>query len=124
EIVGTADGIASKLCDQCGRPTSWSRDGKRLLSAAIVPSPRLLQYDLASNHQTALVTDPKWNLDRARFSPDGRWVTFHTASSPNVRQIYSARVGGGGPAARDSWVPVVTDHGCHPSWSSDGRLLY
>jgi hypothetical protein len=21
-------------------------------------------------------------------------------------------------------VPVVTDHGCHPSWSTDGTMLY
>jgi hypothetical protein len=51
-------------------------------------------------------------------------VTFHTANSPNVRQIYSAPVAAGGPVPQDSWVPVVTDHGCHPSWSPDGALLY
>ena len=124
EIVGTADGLASKLCDQCGHPTSWSRDGKRLLYAASVPFPRVFEYDFTSNHQTVLLTDSKWHLERARFSPDGRWVTFHTANSPNVRQIYSAPVPANGTITRASWVPVVTDHGCHPTWSTDGKFLY
>ena len=124
EIVGAVDGLPTKLCDQCDRPAGWSRDGKRLLYAASVPFRRLLQYDFTSNRPTELVTHPTWNLERPRFSPDGRWVTFHTANSPNVRQIYSAPVRNDGPVSQQSWVPMVTDHGCHPSWSQDGARLY
>jgi Tol biopolymer transport system component len=123
EVIGTADGLPSKLCDQCEAPAGWSLDGKRLLYSTGVPS-RLGLYDFTSNRQTELVRHPKWSLQRPRFSPDGRWVTFHTANSPNVRQIFSVPVGGGGPVPQESWVPVVTDHGCHPSWSPNGALLY
>jgi len=122
EIVGTADGFRSKLCEQCSGPGNWSRDGKRLLYHASVPS-RLLLYDFTSNRKTELVSHPAWNLEQPRFSPDGEWVTFYTVNAPTVRQIYSARVEGG-PVPHDSWVPVVTDHGCHPSWSPNGALLY
>lgn len=123
EIVGTADGLPSKLCDQCDNPAGWSLDGKRLLYSASVPS-RLRLYDFASNRETELVKHPRWSLQRPRFSPDGRWVIFHTANSPNVRQIYSAPIAAGAPVLQESWVPVVTDHGCHPSWSPNGALLY
>lgn len=123
EIINTADGLPSKFCDSCSGPAGWSRDGKRLLYGKGVPS-RLLVYDFTSRRETELVTHPTWSLERPRFSPDGRWVTFHTANSPNIRQIYSVPVTGDGPVPQSSWVPVVTDHGCHPSWSSNGTLLY
>jgi eukaryotic-like serine/threonine-protein kinase len=123
EIIGTADGSPSKVCDQCENPAGWSRDGKRLLYSANVPA-RLRLYDFASNRQTDLLKHPTWPLQRPRFSPDGRWVTFHTANSPNVRQIYSAPVAAGVAVPQESWVPMVTDHGCHPAWSPSGALLY
>ncbi len=123
EIINTADDLPSKFCDGCFGPAGWSRDGKRLLYSKGVPA-RLFVYDFACRRETELVTHPTWSLERPRFSPDGRWVTFHTANSPNVRQIYSVRVTGDGPVPRPSWVPVVTDHGCHPSWSSNGTRLY
>jgi hypothetical protein len=80
--------------------------------------------DLASGRQDELARHPTWALERPRFSPDGRWVVFHTANSPDVRQIYSASLHVGVPVPQESWIPVVTDHGCHPSWSPDGALIY
>jgi len=121
EIVRTADGSVSRLCDQCDAPAGWSLDGTRLLYRT---SSGLRMYDFASGRQAELVSDSLSTLERPRFSPDGRWVTFHTANSPNVRQIYSARVRTSGPVPQQSWVPIVTDHGCHPSWSLNGELLY
>jgi Tol biopolymer transport system component/DNA-binding winged helix-turn-helix (wHTH) protein len=123
EIMDIAGGLRSKLCDRCTSPAGWSPDGKRLLYAA-VPFRRLFEYDFASNRQTELVANSTWSLERPRYSRDGRWITFHTANSPNVRQIYSAPIPINGPAAQHSWVPLVTDHGCHPSWSANGKQLY
>lgn len=123
EIVGTADSVPSKLCDECGAPGGWSLDGKRLLYGGGVPS-RLLSYDFTSKRPTELLTHSTWSLERPRFTPDGRSVTFHAATSPDVRQIYTASLAVDGPVPQRSWVPVVTDHGCHPSWSPNGALLY
>lgn len=53
-----------------------------------------------------------------------RSVAFHTTSSPNVRQVYAAATSGLAPATFQSWVPIVTDHGRHPNWSTDGTLVY
>jgi hypothetical protein len=111
------------LCDQCDGPGGWSLDGKRLLFGKGVPY-RVILYDFSTTRQTELVTHSNWKLERPRFSPNGRWVTFHTANSPNMRQIYSAPVSADGPLAQKSWIPIVTDHGCHPSWSHNGALLY
>lgn len=42
----------------------------------------------------------------------------------NVRQVYAAATSGLAPATFQSWVPIVTDHGRHPNWSTDGTLVY
>ncbi len=71
-----------------------------------------------------LTAHPRWNLERAHFSPNGRWVAFHTTNSPNVRQTYATPAAPGTSTTPRDWVPIVVDHGCHPSWSADGALLY
>jgi eukaryotic-like serine/threonine-protein kinase len=123
EIIDTADGAMTELCKDCDAPASWSPDGKRLLYRRSTPV-RVLEYDFKSHRQSELLRHPTWGLDRSRFTPDGRAVTFHAAKSPNVRQIYTARLTGTGSTPPGSWVPVVMDHGCHPSWSATGRQLY
>jgi Tol biopolymer transport system component/DNA-binding winged helix-turn-helix (wHTH) protein len=123
EIVGTPDGVPTRLCDQCDAPGGWSGDGKRLLYRGGSPS-GLLLHDFTSGRRTQLVTHSTWSLQRPRFTPDGRSVTFHAATSPNVRHIYTVPLAVDRPVPQRSWVPVVTDHGCHPSWSPSGALLY
>ena len=111
------------LCADCDIPADWSPKGQSVLFGRGQPS-RLFLYDLGSGRETELASHPRWNLHQARFSPDGQWVAFHTTNSPNVRQIYAAARSDRVPAAVESWVAIVTDHGCHPNWSADGSLLY
>jgi eukaryotic-like serine/threonine-protein kinase len=122
-VVDSAGGPTSPLCENCGNPWDWSPDGKRVLFSRGRPT-RILSYDLASHREAELTAHPKWNLQQAHFSRDGRWVAFHTTNSPNLRQVYVAPAVLGRPIDPKEWVPVVTDHGCHPNWSADGSLLY
>ena len=122
-IVDTTGGPSSKLCDDCGAPADWSPDGKRLLFQRRLLS-ELVVYDMSSQSEAVAVTNGRWSLSQARFSPDGAWVAFHTANSPELRQVYAAPVSLARAAGLQAWVPVVTDHGCHPNWSADGSLLY
>jgi Tol biopolymer transport system component len=104
-------------------PFDWSPDSKRLLFNREIPS-RLFVYDLSSRNEAAVAAHEKWGLFQARFSPDGAWVAFHTANTANIRQVYATPVSQEQPTASKTWVPIVTDHGCHPTWSSDGSQLY
>jgi Tol biopolymer transport system component/DNA-binding winged helix-turn-helix (wHTH) protein len=122
-MVNAEGGAPSPLCTDCSIPADWSPDGRHVLLGKGRPS-RLALYDLSTGEQAELTAHPTWNLHQARFSPDAQWVAFHTTNSPNVRQIYATRAVAGRATTPQEWVPVVTDHGCHPSWSADGALLY
>jgi Tol biopolymer transport system component/DNA-binding winged helix-turn-helix (wHTH) protein len=122
-IVTAEGGPPSPLCADCSIPADWSPDGTHLLVGRGRPS-HLTLYDLSTGQQADLTAHPKWNLQQAHFSPDGQWVAFHTTNSPNVRQTYATRAVPGTSTVPQEWVPVVLDHGCHPSWSADGSLLY
>ena len=123
EIIESTGGPPAPLCEECNIPADWSPDGTRVLFGRGLPT-RLLVYDVPSGRQSELVSHPKWNLHQARFSSDGRWVAFHTTNSPNVRQVYAAPAFQGTPIPPRAWVPIVTDHGCHPNWSHDGAMVY
>jgi Tol biopolymer transport system component len=112
----------SKLCEDCSSPADWSPDGKRLLFQRRART-ELVIYDMSSRSESVAVANDRWGLFQARFSPDGAWVAFHTANSPELRQVYAAPISAK-PIPSTAWVPVVTDHGCHPNWSADGSLLY
>lgn len=124
ELVDVRGGPPPRpLCGKCDITADWSPSGQAVLFGRGQPS-RLFLYDLVSGRETELASHPRWNVHQARFSPDATWVAFHTTNSPNLRQIYATATSGRTPVAWQSWVPIVTDHGCHPNWSADGSLVY
>jgi Tol biopolymer transport system component len=123
EIMDTRSAQSSKLCDECRVPSDWSPDGNLLLFNRRFPS-RLVACDVSSGQEAVLTAHEQMSLFQARFSPDGGWVAFHTADAPDVRKVYAVPVSPEQPVAPQAWVSVVSDHGCHPNWSSDGSSLY
>jgi Tol biopolymer transport system component len=124
EVLESAAGLPSKFCKGCNSPWDWSPDGTRLLFGRGLPAKVFIQ-DFESGREAELLRHDRWGLYMARFSPDGRWVAYHATPSPNVRQIYAVPVHlDGHPLRSEKWVPIVMDHGCHPNWSPDGRLVY
>ena len=64
----------------------------------------------------------------AAFSPDGRWVAYHSnASGRNevyVRPFVPPGASGTPPAAASGQWQVSTAGGIHPVWGRDGRELF
>jgi Tol biopolymer transport system component/DNA-binding winged helix-turn-helix (wHTH) protein len=123
QVLEKSASLPYKLCENCGVPADWSPDSRRLLFHRGSPT-QLIMYDFSSAKETIATSHAKWGLFQARFSPDGGWIAFHTTNSPEVRQVYAMPVPPGQSTAQAEWVPIVTDHGCHPNWSADGSLLY
>jgi Tol biopolymer transport system component len=122
DVLSQSSNARGDLCGNCDAPQDWSPDGGRVLVEAGRPT-GLVLIELLTHARTALVAHSTWNLDMARFSPDGRWIAFHTTPSPNSRHVYVVPAAGTS-IPKNEWVPVVSDHGCHPSWSADGTRLY
>jgi Tol biopolymer transport system component len=123
EVLDTVRGARHTVCDGCDFTWDWSADGTRLLVGKGLPA-RLLVVDVASRRAAEETSHPSWGLFQARFSPKSDWIAFHTTNSPSSRQIYATPLSGGTPNDPRHWVPIITDHGCHPNWSSDGTRLY
>jgi eukaryotic-like serine/threonine-protein kinase len=127
--IPTSGGPPEKICDDCGRPWDWSPDGSKLLYLIVEGSKQahtaLGLFDVATRQAGDYLVDPEFSVARARFSPDGRWVSFiafNAAGSQVVVVPYQS------PASRkDQWIsitehrPVPQDK---PRWSPDGNLLY
>jgi Tol biopolymer transport system component len=113
-------GQPSTLCAGC-TVGGWSSDGSRMV---IGRGTRRLVLEIGSSREVALAERPNWNLNRPRFSRDGRWVVFHTTNAPDLRQIYAVPAFLGVAVPPDKWIPVVTDFGIQPTWSPDGTGVY
>jgi Tol biopolymer transport system component len=121
-VPTTATSPPSPLCDDCV-PGDWSPDGTRLVMQRGQPS-RLVVREVGSGRDVELARHPTWNLFQPRFSPDGRWVVFHTTNSPSHRQIYAVPASSPAPVPLHEWIAIVADFGVQPSWASDGSGVY
>ena len=95
-LVSAHGGHSVSLCEDC-EPGGRSRDGSRIISGN--NPQRLFVHEVLSGRDTPLTSHPQWNLLQPRFSPDGRWVIFHTMNAPTVRQIYAVPANTGRPVA-------------------------
>jgi Tol biopolymer transport system component len=122
DLVPIAGGARSVFCDDC-YPGDWSPDGTRLVIQRGTPR-RLFVREVGSGREVELAGHPTWNLYQPRFSPDGRWIVFHTSNSPSLRQIYAVPAIPEAPVPVDAWIPIVGDFGLQPSWAADGSGIY
>ena len=121
DLMSVTGGSARALCDDCF-PGNWSPDDARLVFRK--GQSQLFVHQGQPGRTIELASHPTWALNQPRFSPDGRWVAFHTANSPSLRQIYAVPTFGHTPVPFERWVPVVTDFGLQASWSSNGDGIY
>jgi Tol biopolymer transport system component len=108
-------------------PTSWSRDGRFLVFHAVASATRSDLWILPlETGKPCIFLQTAASENEGRFSPDSRWIAYHTDSS-SVPQIYVRPFSSEAPceAASGSLQSMVsTASGLHPRWSGDGTRLY
>lgn len=126
--IPTAGGAVQKLCDHCGTIRGISHDGNSILYEP-VKDEDLMMFDVLQRKtiKLALRAQPGDLLSGGRFSPDEKWVAFHSMGGPakNTR-VWIAPVDRDRPAPPSEWIAITAgDEFAHdPCWSSNGDVLY
>jgi len=123
-----AGGDPERLCQHCRIPDGWSPDAKSLIWETF-PNRALVLVDLASGRQTEIIknSNPQYGVSRGRFSPDGRWLSFHAIpSGAEVRRVYVVPFKGAALQEEKAWIPITDGEGMerYADWSPDGNVLY
>ncbi len=126
----TRGGVARRFCENCP-PSSildWFDQDRRIVyKKGITADTEFVVRDIESGRETVLLRDPKYNVTAARFSPDGRWMSFQTViEAATRRQIFVTPIRNGVAAGESEWVPITDGSGLDRNavWSPDGNLLY
>jgi eukaryotic-like serine/threonine-protein kinase len=98
-------------------PSSWASDGRDLLFYADDPLTLGDLWILASGTARPLLVRP-FDDRGAKFSPDGRWITY-TSNESGRNEVYVMSY----PDLRGK-LTISTEGGTNPNWSSDGRELF
>jgi Tol biopolymer transport system component len=117
---------SSTLCENCGMPSQFSPDGKKLLLwTDSPPMQHLDMLDLATRQVNRIVWATE-DLKGPRLSPDGRWISFVAAVGAHQWQAFVAPVSEERPAASSEWVPVtpLSDSFFFVFWASRSDLIY
>jgi hypothetical protein len=127
--IQTTGGVAERICDDCGRPWDWSPDGGKIVY--LVEEGRkqsglaLGLFDTSTRQKTDYLGHPGYSLSRARFSPDGRWISF-VANAGSRSRIVVVPFRGNSSPRQDEWISIVEESTPleKPRWSRDGSVLY
>ena len=115
--------------DQTKSPDSWSPDGRFLLYRVndAHTGADLWVLPLAGDHAPAVFLQAPFEERRGAFSPDGRWVAYHSNESGRdevyVRAFVPPAHGASADKPGGQWQ-VSTTGGVYPAWRPDGKELY
>ena len=120
-------GAAKKFCDRCGTVSGVSTDGSGILYQP-TDSNEVAVLDVAGGKSGKLAVRPQDGeiISGGRFSPDGKWVAFHSLDNPKASsQIWIVPVKGETvPPTR--WIAVTDGTALErdPCWSPAGGVIY
>ncbi len=131
--LGAVSGGAPRLlCELCGRPDDWSPDGK-VITAPRMYTNGISSFDPATSKSIEIANHGILGTTAPHLSPDGRWLTFHTAENTTTakltlsskRQVFVAPYNGYlVPLA--NWIPITDGEALdrEARWSSNGNQIY
>ncbi len=106
-------------------PIHWSRDGRFLLYVQ-QNTPKtgndIWVLPLQGERKPALLLATEFNEGQARFSPDGRWISYSSNDSGRA-EIYVRPFDASGPALGQGKWQISKDGGQVARWRADGKQI-
>ena len=101
-------------------PRSWSADGRFILCTRNDPKTQTDQWvlRLEGDRQPFLFLQTPFVDNSGRFSPDGRWISYHSDDQGRF-EVYVQTF----PASGGKWQ-VSTNGGLLADWRNDGKELF
>jgi len=114
--------------DQDKFPTSSSRDGRFLLYTSTAPNTHddLWILPRTGEQKPFIFLNTEAQEAQAEFSPDQRWITYHSSNSglPQVFvRPFSPDSRSAASASGPQWM-ISSNGGAFPRWSLDGKRLF
>lgn len=113
-----------------GTPVAWSPDRGLLLYTYNDPVPSKPPgagiLDVRTGNKTVF-QDPNIAIFPNGFSPDGRWVAFHTRVGPSQRKIWIAPLHSQKWPDIKDWISIIANPSgtdMEARWAPNGRVLY
>jgi eukaryotic-like serine/threonine-protein kinase len=127
-VVSTANsqiGAPSRVCQACGAPADWTRDGKGIFYVSGTPSSIQL-LDLATGRSQTILEHPKYGLSDPRISRDNHWIAFAAAISADRTQLFVAQFRPKAMLAPEAWVPITGGESwdSKPAWQTADTLIF
>ena len=104
-------------------PSDWSRDGKYLLMTTLSSGTHSDIWCLALNeHRAAPLLDTVYNEVGATFSPDGKWLAYHSDETRR-NEVYVQPFEGLTDGTKRRWK-ISNGGGAMARWRADGQELF
>ncbi len=126
-IVSTSGGaLPRKVCQPCGMPRDWFRDGRRLLVQAFRGRPAIEVLDIETQKSYEVLSAEDAGVHLSRLSPDEKWIAFTHRIDANSSRVMIAPFRDGESTPESEWIAVTdgTAVDDDATWSPDGRRLY
>jgi TolB protein len=119
-------GTPQKVCTDCGTLSDISPDGEYVLYHGGEPW-SAYAFQIASGRKT-LIGSRTRRLYSSRFSPDGKWIAFHTDTGDDdrPRQIFVTAFTPNTAVPEEKWIPITSGQQSDfdVSWSADASMLF
>ena len=124
-IMSTSNGVARRLCEDCGMVRDLSADGARIL-LQLGPPAHIGLLDAATRQVSPLYRHPRFQVYAPKLSSDEKWVAFQAVEQNTTRTLYVAPFRPGPEIPPEEWIEVTNGRFLdrNPYWSPDGNLLY